>query len=326
MRRARKRAAFTLVELLVVIGIIAILAGMLMPALQAARTRAQESSTRNLIHQCEVAATGFFNDYGDYPPSTWPELLDMLEYDTDGDGTYEGVDDPASDDYIDFTAFPNNPDIDPDDSWINNPAAHNEGIEVFVAAVATRTGGPYLEPGGDQLGNTDRDSDHIIDEHVRRASNWFFGSEDLFELVDFWGNPLVYVHNRDYANHDGFLEGPVEFEDAGALETINPEDWATSGYEALPYVDAEGEVRPVYARARQGTATQNWPRLNSFQLYSWGKDMMPGRSYRLNGGPENNYIYPGWTAGRGTLSDWDLDGVSDAEWVPGDGNLCNWEE
>jgi prepilin-type N-terminal cleavage/methylation domain-containing protein len=326
MGRARKRAAFTLVELLVVIGIIAILAGMLMPAIMAARTKAHESSTLNLIHQCEVAATGFFNDYGDYPPSTWEEYFALVEYDYDGNGTFEGAEegDPDFPDF-DATTAP---------GWLGgDPRDSNEGIEVFVAAVATRTGGPYMEPGGDQLGNTDGDEDGDPDDdgdyETASASNWFFGGEPspLFELVDFWGNPLVYFHNRDYARYDGaYLSGTdTVFDEPNDGVPASPNE------EYMQYISAEGEDWPCYARAALGTQTTSYPNLNSFQVYSWGKDMMPGRSYVEASGRRADLMYPGWTAGSGTLPNadnggWDLDGVASTEWVPGDGNLCNWEE
>ena len=68
--RAQRRPGFTLVELLTVVGIIALLIGILVPALARARTQAKKGTVQAELKAISDGLEMFHNDFGKYPDST----------------------------------------------------------------------------------------------------------------------------------------------------------------------------------------------------------------------------------------------------------------
>jgi len=88
--RHRRLGRFTLVELLVVIGVIALLAAMLLPALNKAREKAKEISCKSTLQQLSKTVLLYVDEQSDYLPQSgdcpnWCRIL----------GAYMGIRNPS---------------------------------------------------------------------------------------------------------------------------------------------------------------------------------------------------------------------------------------
>jgi prepilin-type N-terminal cleavage/methylation domain-containing protein len=105
---SKRRRAFTMTELLVVIAIVAMLAALLLPALDRAKESAKAAACKSNLRQQGIALETYANDHGFYPPSlerrgpsaqeswTWVERLALSSSSSNSFGSFPSTGDSVA--------------------------------------------------------------------------------------------------------------------------------------------------------------------------------------------------------------------------------------
>lgn len=133
-RQTTRRWAFSLVELLVVIGIIAVLIGLLLPAVQKARESANRAKCTNNLKQIGIALLAFEDENGKFPPGG-----------VDNGAMWTGFITPYIEQSAIFTALDLSPESGHyDDNWIGASGQNGDWAWAETTSTATQ---PILVPG-----------------------------------------------------------------------------------------------------------------------------------------------------------------------------------
>lgn len=224
VRRSRHNShkAFTLVELLVVVAIIAVLLGILLPTIAGVRLAARKASTQSLMRNVRVAIDAFQADNGRAPGFFSP--FDMGRQ-ANGDTTPRGF--TAMENAILELALPPDAVRTIDESGSTSPPGANntvidigpfgsalagQNVRINIAEIGTSASGSYLSVGQDHFRPVegqvsapplnDLDGERIVDGRL-------IGMPDI---IDYFGQPIM-LWQRD----TGANPVPVEYDQAPAM-------------------------------------------------------------------------------------------------------------
>jgi prepilin-type N-terminal cleavage/methylation domain-containing protein len=197
--RPKPKSGFTLVELIVAIGIMAVLAGMLMGGISVARKAVKKSQAATLLSSLELGCKVFENEWGFFPHDDVANLGVTLTEDFGG-LTYSNV------------------------------AKVRANAVMMLQLLTQKKNGPYFEPNEDDI---------VLQTVASDATTWNSQFKDSSSdndyapvIIDPWGMPFVYDRNRPEGtavigtNHniktvDMYSYGPNVLDEDGAEDDIN---------------------------------------------------------------------------------------------------------
>ena len=224
------RKAFTLIEMLVVIAIIAILAGLLMPALTRARKEARKTHCLNNQHQVGIYLGMYATDHrGRYPSVSFPHP-DGRAYDSS------------------LSIAQLWPDYADNQELFHCRMTKHEvsltTVDVFDLNDVDLDNNPETTEYRFETNITDtNDPDYMIDPNVpmnaRSGRAVYADGPDLAYLRDLWGDLTA----KDYANHE--YGAVVLFFDSHASFVMHEDNGVTPNKDLVGQLTIDGELTPV---------------------------------------------------------------------------------
>ena len=194
-RAHRPQRAFTLVELLVVIGIIGLLVGLLLPALGKVLARSKATATQGTMEEFAKACDAYFQEFSEYPAAV-PE--EVLYAGLDGDAALPritaaenallalmgGTRVPSDSDYLNYGGV--------EITWPATPNTPAFTIRINTAKMGEgpfkngRKYDAFYAPKGREFGRA----------QGQLYGNGFTADNDIPDLLDAWGAPIAFVKQQ----------------------------------------------------------------------------------------------------------------------------------
>ena len=187
----RARAAFTLVELLVVIGIIALLIGILLPALNKARESGRQVKCLSNMRQISLAAISWANDHKGYMPARAGGNIVKWDPATAGFSTATGTDTKSPADWISWKRI-----TDPVTGLtISGETDQNITYSALAPYLGTKVIDTTGGPAANQVGRALEEVFRCPSDQLERRDNWDPGSGKCayrysYSMNDFYMNPI----------------------------------------------------------------------------------------------------------------------------------------
>lgn len=305
-------SAFTLIELLVVIAIVAILAGLLLPALAAAREKARRTACTANLQQMSVGLESYCGDYGQYFPSwtAWgqpatqigPESSPSASLQTGGiipeQGLFGGPKDvDASNNRIriHFVCYGSS-------GWASNYAQYTEatlGVHNYRTIYAGKPDPHYNAPKAVKgtLGKGPVGLGFLL-------NSGYLGDARVFFCSSATGLPPSRVHTSTTLEY-GAVTTPAELQRAGGFDarTMTHGDWEwqknfDSNFATYPYWSSDQPIQCSYNYRLLPAASGAWPtpwHAASYSTYrsTTANDMSKRPRWRVLYTKPDRYVYYG---------------------------------